>query len=594
MRLGFGGYEAAGASKLDGIVSPDQADYILATTYANPLGSTPAPIEGSDISGITENVYDVEEAGTIQDSPDAGVASYLFSGETAIPGADYYARVRFQVSQLPWESGSTVTSFHIAGFGANVNTPEAVSSVRLYPDGKLGMIDHNGVVVKTCSLVRPGVPCVVELRRRYTPNEPADPEDPRGRIDCDLRVYGRPVEVSVFREDRTEFDGLRAGTLHLPRIGIRFQFSASNPNFGAHILVDDWAVNDSQGEVNNSWCGPKGRVALMRPVEQVQRSDGWTGAAGGTGDLIEAVNNVPLRGTNTPPPTYMGNPMMGAANDETQIRNDRATTTDTYTVECESYADVIPANAERITAVYPVTAVAREFMEGFNFIGWEAGHDEPPGLHDAEFMFLDDGEFPNAAIEFGLAIDPDDSGFGAEMLGKIDSEDDTDVGGVNLSLDANATGSVAGEDIIPESVRGWRDFGGGFSPWWWFNVWIERNQPALSYMVRPAIADLDGVSFSAKPQVRLRKIHPDTGLPPNNPGTLANEGRDTTINYNALHCCFLGAMVEYETPYEIPPDTWGCPQGMIAAQDAPPGVRLKQSAGQHGIRRADLVKRLGS
>jgi hypothetical protein len=58
--------------------------------------------------------------------------------------------------------------------------------------------------------------------------------------------------------------------------------------------VDDVAVNYGTGATQNSWPGA-GQILLLKPTSDSART-GWTGGAGGTTNLWDAVNNTPPAG----------------------------------------------------------------------------------------------------------------------------------------------------------------------------------------------------------------------------------------------------------------------------------------------------------
>lgn len=61
---------------------------------------------------------------------------------------------------------------------------------------------------------------------------------------------------------------------------------------------DDWALNDDQGSNQNSWPGDA-KVVLLVGLSDKVRPALWTGGAGGTTNLWDAVNNKPPIGTAT-------------------------------------------------------------------------------------------------------------------------------------------------------------------------------------------------------------------------------------------------------------------------------------------------------
>lgn len=69
------------------------------------------------------------------------------------------------------------------------------------------------------------------------------------------------------------------------------------PGVTSNMFVDDVALNDDQGADQNSWPGA-GSIYLCKPISDNQRGS-WTGGAGGTTNLWDAVNNIPPIGTAT-------------------------------------------------------------------------------------------------------------------------------------------------------------------------------------------------------------------------------------------------------------------------------------------------------
>lgn len=64
------------------------------------------------------------------------------------------------------------------------------------------------------------------------------------------------------------------------------------------MILDDCALNDDTGSVQNGMPGP-GKVVLLKPISDNARI-GFTGGAGGTTNLFDAVNNFPPIGSGTP------------------------------------------------------------------------------------------------------------------------------------------------------------------------------------------------------------------------------------------------------------------------------------------------------
>ena len=93
-------------------------------------------------------------------------------------------------------------------------------------------------------------------------------------------------------------DGIEVASGSFAALFVGAQFMAGwidAPGASKVMYADDFAANDSSGAVNNSWPG-EGRVVRLLPVSDSQRGS-WTGGAGGTTNLWDAVNNVPPIGT---------------------------------------------------------------------------------------------------------------------------------------------------------------------------------------------------------------------------------------------------------------------------------------------------------
>lgn len=114
------------------------------------------------------------------------------------------------------------------------------------------------------------------------------------------------------------------------------------PGANKDCYVDDFAINDSSDIVDKTYPGP-GKLVLLLPTTDVQRGS-WTGGAGGTTNLWDAINNAPPIGTAT-------------ETNLTQIESADSTSdnsTDEYRVGMATYASAgITAN-DIVTVVHAV------------------------------------------------------------------------------------------------------------------------------------------------------------------------------------------------------------------------------------------------
>jgi hypothetical protein len=115
---------------------------------------------------------------------------------------------------------------------------------------------------------------MIELRLRDSSVAASD--------EVELRVEGESVAIST--------------TLTFSSVPVLIGVGAAGFYSGS-IYLDDFAFNDSNGTNQNSWSG-NGHVVLMKPSSDSQRGS-WTGGAGGTTNLFDAVNNTPPIGTAT-------------------------------------------------------------------------------------------------------------------------------------------------------------------------------------------------------------------------------------------------------------------------------------------------------
>jgi len=144
--------------------------------------------------------------------------------------------------------------------------------------------------------------------------------------------------------------------------------------------IDDYAINDSTGTDQNSWCGD-GKVVLCVPTGGTQ-SGSWTGGAGGTTNLWDAVNNTPPIGT-------------ASETDLTQIESVDSSgdnTTDEYRAVLTTYADAGVGASDTITVVQALVDHGEDVATGTKTgkFGLQANPAHPSGGGQDSFTFGDD------------------------------------------------------------------------------------------------------------------------------------------------------------------------------------------------------------
>jgi len=110
--------------------------------------------------------------------------------------------------------------------------------------------------------------------------------------------------------------------------------------------VDDVAINDSTGTVNNTWCGP-GAVVLLLPTADNAVGTNWTR---GNGTVISGGNG--FQSVDNTPPIGVAD-LSGAGADSSQLRNAGSNANSNYDATMQTYtAAGVPAGAT-INAIIP-------------------------------------------------------------------------------------------------------------------------------------------------------------------------------------------------------------------------------------------------
>lgn len=134
----------------------------------------------------------------------------------------------------------------------------------------------------------------------------------------------------------------------------------SGPGANKIINVDDLALNDSTGSVNNTWCGD-GAVVCLVPTADSAVGTGWTNDAAGTTGLWDAENNTP--------PVGIADTTVGSGLH--QIRNATANASVSYDATMATYTAAGVTAGSTVNAVQnwaataaPVTTSAKQGLVG--------------------------------------------------------------------------------------------------------------------------------------------------------------------------------------------------------------------------------------
>lgn len=245
-------------------------------------------------------------------------AAFSFSGFAPTASTTLYARAYLQFTNLP---GSTVIVFKTAvpdGAGVKVTSGGVVQLWDLVGNAQIG---SNGPTLST------GTWYCVELSATL---------DSSGIVtSAAARIDGTSVASGTVTASSAASGIFGVGWNDAP---------------GANMIVniDDCALNDSTGAVNNSWCGPGG-VVLLVPTADTAVGTGWTtSAAVGTG-LSVCVDNLP--------PTGIADTTSTAGR---QIRNATSNANVNYDATMTTYTAAGVSAGATIAAVIPyaITAAA--------------------------------------------------------------------------------------------------------------------------------------------------------------------------------------------------------------------------------------------
>lgn len=236
-------------------------------------------------------------------------------------------RTYFKVDTLP---ASTVTIMKPNG----ASLPRA----RLTSEGKIQFWDDT-VQIGSDSVQTVGINIWYRLEMEFDFTNALGSQ--RGEVRLDGVSVGSSTTMSV-------------GSVTLPEIGW-----IEAPGANRVLFLDDIAGNDATGTVNNSWPG-EGKIVALLPISDNARDTLWTGGAGGTTNLFDAVNNTPPIGTAT-------------ETNLTQIEHagGAAGTTDRYDANMTTYAAAGIASTDIINSIHTLVSDGEDVNTGTKILAYE-------------------------------------------------------------------------------------------------------------------------------------------------------------------------------------------------------------------------------
>lgn len=130
------------------------------------------------------------------------------------------------------------------------------------------------------------------------------------------------------------------------------------PGANKTLDIDDMCMNDDSGADQNTWPGD-GNVVLLLPTSDNARAALWTGGAGGTTNLFDAVDNTPPVGTATETNTTQIEHAGGAAG-----------STDAYDANMTTYTAAGVGATDTITLVQLIAVHGEDIATGTKLLAF--------------------------------------------------------------------------------------------------------------------------------------------------------------------------------------------------------------------------------
>jgi hypothetical protein len=275
-----------------------------------------ALVDGQTVSGSPTTQTSVVRSGTYALSCDSGAGNaatqiLLENLTTPALGTTVYARAYINVPAAPTTDSSVLS----LAFGGHIRAQLTTALTLKLLNNSEAAVGSASATLSVNTWYR------VELAQTMVAGSNDDY--------IELRLDGVTVASST-----TANQGAASGTLQ-----VTCGWNSTTPGANKIVYTDDVAINDSTGGNETSWPGDA-RVALLLPISDNARATLWTGGAGGTTNLFDAVNNTPPAGTAT-------------ETDSTQIEHagGAAGSTDAYDANMTSYLTAGISGSDTINCV---------------------------------------------------------------------------------------------------------------------------------------------------------------------------------------------------------------------------------------------------
>jgi hypothetical protein len=289
------------------------------------LSSSTANVDGN----ATGTTVPVAESTTVR----SGARSTKCAGTSANTSAalfpytgslnhSFFFRCCFNFSTMPSAASTTIIKI-------NTNTAANLVGIRVTSGGKLQLWRE----AATAAQIGSDSTTTLVAGQWYT-------------IELAVKVVGSgSADYAEGRLDGVSFASTNAQTLGATAPGGNAQAGfLTAPGNTINAFLDDVAINDDTGVTSQNTFPGVGKVVALWPTSDSAIA-GWTGGAGGTTNLWDALNNVPPTGVAT-----------ASATNTSQIKDAVSSATDNYDANCTTYTAAGIGASDTIKVVQPFGA----------------------------------------------------------------------------------------------------------------------------------------------------------------------------------------------------------------------------------------------
>lgn len=239
-----------------------------------------AYIEGQAVGTVLpvlETTVKFSGAQSVKCDGGAGTGSFIrneLQADEGAVGRRYFARVKIRFAALPSADCRLLQFLNSAG------TAYVALMFRI-ADSKIELLDVVNSVDQGASAATVTTDTWYTLELSCLINSGASDDSIEGRLDGVSIASVSSLTLGTTAPIRVE-----TGWLATPGSGNKLCY------------LDDLIINDDQGASNNSWPGVSEKIVYSKPTADSQVGS-WTGGAGGTTNLFDAVDNIPPAGTAT-------------------------------------------------------------------------------------------------------------------------------------------------------------------------------------------------------------------------------------------------------------------------------------------------------